>query len=413
MTEAPAAPDAAPPADSLAPVDRAPTWRRQPYRLFFPLAVVMVWAGIVPWLFVAWGWLPHVVGVYHSIVQIQGFMLCFALGFLFTMIPRRTKTEAPTALEMALGLACPVAIVVLAALEELAASQGAWFVLAGLLVVFAVRRFRRGVAEGGASRGPLPGFVWIPVGLAMGIVGAVLFGVYGALGPEHFDIHELAKLFLLQGLFLSLVVGVGSMVLPLFTRGEGTGDRPPPPSWARRAHLLGALALVATFLIQVYGNARAGYLLRAALCAALLVWAGRIHRPPSVPGANRWLVWLAAWAIPAGFAVAGALPAHQFQIGLHLVFLGGFAVMGFAVSAHVALAHGGRKHVLAGWPWQIVGYGACFWLALAARGLMQLDLERYSLWLGVAAGLFLAGTVCWAAIVAPVLLQREPARPPA
>jgi uncharacterized protein involved in response to NO len=384
-----------------APVDSAPTWRRQPYRLFFPLGFLHLWAGLSPWLLTALGLKEHETKVYHSIAQIQGFMLCFALGFLFTMIPRRTRTEAPSRVEMLVGLTCPALITTCAAFDLLAASQTFWFVLVAMLALFVRRRLRGSSSE----NGPLPSFVWLPMGMFMGLVGSVLFGVYGALGPVYYRVHELAQLLLLQGLFLSLVVGVGSMVIPLFTRGEGSSSRPSPPG-ARVVHVFVAVLLVGTFFLEVWSDRAAGYLTRAFLCATVMVWAGGIHRPPTLPGANRLLVWVAAWMIPMGYALAGLLPPEQFQSGLHLVFIGGFATMAFAVAAHVALAHGGKKHVLAGWPWQIVGYGGLFFIALAARVLMQVDPPRYMLWMGIASGTFLLGSLMWAALVLPVLARR-------
>ena len=385
-----------------APVDAAPTWRRQPYRLFFPLGLVHVWAGLVPWLYVAFGGHGHQTQVYHSIVQVQGFLVCFALGFLFTMVPRRTRTDAPTAIEMLVAVVCPVAITVCAAFEALGLSQVFWFVLVADLVLFWVRRVRRAEPQ----HGPLPGFVWLPIGLLMGVAGAVLFGVYGALGPDHFRIHELAQLFLLQGLFLSLVAGVGSMVFPLLTRGQPAGGIDPRADAKRAVHLLASFGLAGTFFLEVYGSHRWGYLCRGALVLALLLWAGTIWRRPSVPGANRWLVWLAAWLVPLGLLIAGALPEFRFQAGLHVTFVGGFATLAFAVAAHVSLAHGGRKPELERWSWQIVGYGALFLVAAAARVRMEFDPQGYLLWLGVAAGSFLLGTLAWAALVLPSLVTR-------
>jgi uncharacterized protein involved in response to NO len=396
------------------PVDAAPTWRRQPYRLFFPLGLVHLWAGLSPWLLLALGHEGHDTQVFHSIAQIQGFMLCFALGFLLTMIPRRTRTEAPNVIEMLIGLVSPVGITVCAAFEWLAASQWFWFAVVTMLVTFVLRRFRR-AARG---RGALPGFVWVPIAFAMGLTGSLLFGVYGALGDEYFRVHELAQMFLLQGLFLGLVMGVGSMVFPLFTRGESPPDASPADGRKRIVHLVAAAALIGSFFLQAFLPRTGGpngyedlahhvsHLVRAAVCGFLLTWSGGIHHAPTLPGLNRKLVWIAAWMVPAGYTVAGVMPPHQVQAGLHLVFIGGFATMAFAVACHVALAHAGRKAVLAGWPWQVVAYGVLFLVAVAARVTMPLDPERYLLWLGIASGAFLLGTLAWAALVIPALMRR-------
>ena len=75
----------------------APLWRREPYRVFFPLGATMAVAGIGHWLLHALGFLADYRSIFHSITQIQSFLTAFAVGFLFTMIPRRTAfciTEA-------------------------------------------------------------------------------------------------------------------------------------------------------------------------------------------------------------------------------------------------------------------------------------------------------------------------------
>ena len=359
----------------------------------------------MPWLAIAFGYEGENTQIFHSIAQIQGFMLCFALGFLFTMVPRRTGTWAPNTLEMVLGLGCPVAITLCAALKYHALSQAFWFVLVATLAQFLVRRFRQSTATGPS----LPAFVWLPIGLLQGVAGAVLFGLFGALDLDY-DIHRLAQRLLLQGLFLSLVVGVGSMVFPLFTRGEGPGKRPAPPRFAKLIHVFGAALLVSTFFFEVYGWHHTGLLGRGVLCGALLVFGGRVHRLPTKPGANRWLVFFAIWMIPIGYLLAGIMPPHYVQIGMHIVFIGGFATMAMAVAAHVALAHGGRKPELDGWPVLIVAYAALFQVAVVARALMLLDdLDRYQMWLGVAAGAFLLGSLAWAALVVPALLRKPEA----
>ena len=73
--------------------------------------------------------------VFH-LAQIQGFLACFAVGFLMTMIPRRTGTAPPTSLELAL---CALALAGTVA--------GAWFGVPGAVFALlrrSVHRDRRG-----------------------------------------------------------------------------------------------------------------------------------------------------------------------------------------------------------------------------------------------------------------------------
>jgi uncharacterized protein involved in response to NO len=372
----------------------APAWRREPYRVLFPLGMLLAWGGVLHWLLHGLGWLPDYRPVFHSITQIQGFMMSFAVGFLFTAIPRRTGTRPPAAWQMAVAVVAPVGSTVAAWFEAWAWSQGFWAALVLVIIGFAVRRFRS--AE--AARRPPDSFIWVPLSLLMGLSGAALIALYGIFWPQHFEIHDLGRMLLLQGMFVGLVVGVGGLVFPLITRGQG----PPDGGADRRVpvfHVLAALVLAASFWVEVYRSLRGGLALRAAVIVLLLL-STRLWRLPSVPGWHRWLVWLSAWMIPLGYVVAALFPESR-KAGLHVVFIGGFALMAFSVGLHVTLAHGGHKQLVQGRPWQVPLFGGLLLLAVVFRALVDFDARRFFPWLTVSSGAFLLASVFWAALAIP------------
>ena len=374
----------------------APTWRRQPYRVMFLLGLALAWSGVVPWLLHGLGVVLEYRSIYHSIAQVQGFMMCFAAGFLFTAIPRLTGTSPPASWQMVIAMLAPVGTVAAAWFRNWPLSQMFWFGLVATLLVFAVRRFRSG------TRRPPASFVWVPLSLGMGAVGSVLIAAYGIGGAQLFHLHQLGRLLLLQGMFLGLVSGVGSMALPLVTCGD------PPPDAGREArpqrllHLAAAFALIGTFLLENYVSLQWGYGLRAALVLAVLVSAGRIHRLPTVAGWHRWLVWLSAWLLPLGYSL-GCLFPLQFQAGLHVVFIGGFGMLALSVGLHVSLALGGRDEVH-GRPWQVPILGALLLLAMASRGALVFVPAQNLPLLAVAAAAFLLATLVWASLAIPAML---------
>jgi uncharacterized protein involved in response to NO len=366
---------------------------RDPYGPFFLLGAVLAWAGVLHWLLFALGLLPHAHGSFHALAQIQGFLMCFALGFLFTAIPRRTGTAGPRGWQMALGLACPVGVTAAAWYGRLGLSVACWIALVLLLIGFVVPRFRAATAAGR----PPGSFVWVPLALLMGLTGALLMVFVPAWSAG----HQVGRALLLQGMFLGLIVGVGSMLLPLITRGETFPSR--LSRGVAAGHALGAAVLAGSLTLTAFAP-RAGFALTGAVVLVLLLDGARIHRRPTVPGAHRRLLWLSAWLIPAGYALAALLP-DRWQAGLHVVFIGGFALMAFAVGVHVVLAHGGQAELVHQSRWQVVAFGGLFLVALAARVAAQLQVEHFTTWLGVAAAAFLAGTLAWAALVVPVLLR--------
>jgi uncharacterized protein involved in response to NO len=377
------------------PVDQAPTWRREPYRLLFAAGALLGAIGVVPWLAFALGRHTAYDPVGHAVVQIQGFVSCFVAGFLMTMIPRRTGTPAPAGWQLALALALPAIAAGASLTGRVALGQAAWLGFAAVLAGFGVPRFRS------AARPAPNAFVWLPLSLLTGAAGSALT-LADALAPLDFGMRRFATLLLTQGFLLGLILGVGSLVLPLMTRGESPpdGTNAPRDRAARLAHGAAWLALVGSFALEAGGWPVAGRALRGVLTLALLLVVPRLYRLPSVPGEHRRLLWLAPWCLPLGCFVAALWPDRP-QLGQHLVFLGGFALLTLMVGAHVVLAHGGRPHLVATWTWPVRGAALALAVALAARLAAEVDRLWYSAWLGVAAAAFLVACACWLALLLP------------
>ncbi len=392
-----------PVSEPSAALSAAPAWRREPYRVLFPLGLLLTWAGVFHWFLHGLGFLSDYRPVFHSIAQIQGFMMCFAVGFLFTAIPRRTGTRPPAAWQMAVALLAPVGCTVAAWFQAWAWSQACWVTMVVVLIGFAVVRFR----SARANRRPPNSFLWIPLSFLMGVTGAGLIGLFGVLGPDYFALHDLGRLLLLQGMFVGLVVGVGGLVFPLITRGEGPPDDTAASAhrWARAGHVVAALVLAGSFWVEVYQSLRGGLALRALLVLILLLVSARLWRFPNLPGWHRWLVWLSGWMIPVGYLLAALFPGAK-KAGLHVVFIGGFALMAFSVGLHVTLAHGGHKRLLSGRPWQVFFYGGLLLVAVVFRALVDFDGRRFFPWLAVSSGVFLLASVCWAILVIPRLWRQ-------
>jgi uncharacterized protein involved in response to NO len=374
--------------------------RREPYRVLFPLGVLLAWAGVFHWLLLALGLTDTYRAIFHSMAQIQGFMTCFALGFLFTFIPRRTQTDPPAPWELGVAVVAPVGTVVSAWFERWALSQVFWLALMVTVLAFAVRRVRA------ARPGPgiPPSFVWVPCSFLLGFISSVVTGFAAAAGDESMWIHDLGRGLLLQGVFSGLAVGVGGVLLPVLTRGEPFPEGSP----ARRllgAHLLAFVLFVTSFWIEHTVSLRLGFLLRAAVAGIALLGGAKLWRPPAVPGLHRRLAWLAAWMIPLGYASVAIFPGYL-KAGLHIVFIGGFALMAFAVSVHVVLSHGGRPELLSGAPWQVVAIGGLVGVAVLCRILVNVDPGHLKPWIGVASSAFLLCTVAWASLCWPRIRQR-------
>jgi uncharacterized protein involved in response to NO len=368
-----------------------PGWRTDPYRVLFPLGVLLAWAGVLHWLLLAVGAIGEYRSIFHAFAQIEGFMTCFAVGFLFTLIPRRTATAPPAAWQMAIAVAAPIAITAGAWFEMWALSQLPWLLLMALLIQFAVSRFR---APGAAPRVP-HSFVWVVLALLMGAGGSILAGVGAAMGEESFWVHDVGRSVILQGMFTGLVLGVGGMLLPVITRGAPPLGGPAPSARAKAVHLLAGIAFIGSFFLEALVSVRLGFGLRAAIVLTVLLASAEIWRPPTVPGLHRRFIWLAAWLLPAGYAAVAAFPEYP-KAGLHVVFIGCFALLALSISTHVVLSHGGAPQLLNQRPWPVALMGALLLAALVLRALVNTDQAHVYRWLGLAAAAFLSATLVWA-----------------
>ena len=371
------------------------------------MGVLLAWAGVLHWLFYAVGLTEEYRAVFHATAQIQGFVTCIAVGFLFTFIPRRTGTLPARRWEMAAALAAPILATLASWWGHWATAQVVWIAGIAAVVSFVVRR---AFSRGGARR--VPGvFVWVPVALLAGIAGAAVVAVAAVLGPrEEPQLWQLGRGILLQGMIVALVVGVGGTMLPTLTRAEPAPDAGPRPTTRRLAQAMAAAAFLGSFFVEVYVSPRLGYALRALVAGGALVWAARLWRPPTAPGLHRRFIWISAWLLPAGYALAAADPALR-SAALHVVFIGCFALMALSVSLHVALSHGGRPERLAGSSREVRALGSLLLAAAASRLLAGVDLDHLKLWVGVASIAFLAATLAWAALVVPAIRASGARRP--
>lgn len=385
-------------------------WRREPFRLFFPLGIALAWLGIGHWVAYWAGWIVTYSCTAHGLVQTQGFLLAFALGFLLTAIPRRTASEPASATGV---VAAALALVVAAGaafLERWWIAEGCTIAVVLGVVAFARRRFS---AAGGARRPPAA-FVLLPLGLACALVGAACVAWAATPGASARAL-VVGRLLVTQGCFFCLVMGAGALVMPLMM-----GTSPPPDlgtsaavARAAAAYLAAGVAVVTTLVAESFGSDRVAPLVRGLVVAATLVRGAGIARPLALPGTNRRVAQLAAWLVPAGPIVAGLLPDYRVP-ALHVTFIGGFGLLAIAVATHVTASHcqgvpalrDGRATIL-----RVVAGG----VLLAALGRVTADATAtYFEHLAAAGAVWIAATALWSARLLPAWMGlTAPASPTA
>ncbi len=368
-----------------------------PYRLFFPLGTLAAILGTLPWIFFGIGASGYYPGQFHSDLMIGGFLFAFSAGFLMTAIPQFTGSTHCNRQELLLSAALFTCLIVASVFDN-----RVWFHLISFssliyLVFFCVRRVLTRTYE------PPPFFIFVGLGLSMGISGALLLTL-GDIGlVESTTGLAIAKLLYTQGMTLSLILGVGTHLLPAIW---GWSDLPvqitklhetPNPLKVVGPVVLLAVLLLVSFLIEVKWNQQAGWTLRAALVTYLSISRWTILRRPRARGKIAFWLWMSAWALLAGLWAPVFAPAFWVN-SIHIAFIGGFGLMTFMVASRVTLAHGGYGHRVDLRSRLLTAAAVLVLIAALTRAAAPIVAHAYLHHLAYAAGLWILAILLWSVV---------------
>ena len=376
-------------AATLGPVS---DFRREPFRLLFPLGALLALAGVAPWLLFGTGLSRLYLGVFHAFTMTQAFLLAIAAGFLGTMIPRRTAAAPLSGLELVMLCASLAAIPTALISDRVALAEVAYLVAIGTLAEFALRRLRRS-----GKRIP-PSFVLIPFAFVAGVAGASLL-LAATFGAPAWTI-AVGRGLVEQGVLVPLVMALAPMLTPIMLDGEAAPDA--RHKWPQLA--LGAL-FAASFAAEASWP-RAAQALRGALAAIEIFVVAGVARRPRVPGLHRRVYQVAMALVPVGLLAAAARPAYRVPM-LHLTFVGGLSLLVFAVGAHVTFLHTGHDALARRRPWPIAVVAALTLAATIVRACAEHVAAHFVQMLGLAAMLWLTAAALWAVYLGPMMLRRK------
>jgi uncharacterized protein involved in response to NO len=351
--------------------------RREPFRLFFPLGLALGMAGMLPWLLFAQGVTHAWPGLGHALTMTQSSLAALAVGFLGTMLPRRTGCRPLSFVELGLLAAGLLAVPVSLELGSLVGAEAGFLVVLGTLVRFASRK-----------QGPLPGLALVPAGVLLGALGAALLLAVG-LGAGGWA-GTLGRNLATQGMLLGMALGLAPMLSSIVVRDVPLAGPP-------RRELLTTLLFVASFAVEEWLSIPGGLALRAAVAAYVVGRAG-IPRRPARRGLHRLLFQAAMMMIPLGLAAAALAPDRRISF-LHITFVGGLSLLSLAVSVHVTALHTGRAAMADRNPWTIPAAAALVLVAGTIRLVAERVPSLYFVALTAASGLWLAGAILWASFV--------------
>jgi len=387
---------------------------QEPYRIFFPLGILIGILGVGHWGFYAAGWIPAYSGLFHSLMQMHGYMACFILGFLMTAMPRFSSTPHATGKELVSVLLLMLALVGFLFAQLWILAETTFMVLLLAFTRFAVVR----IAKRNSKQGPPSEFVWIPIAILHGLVGNLILILFqSGFIPAWFG--DIGEDMATQGFVLAIVSGIGGFMAPRLM-----GLFQPPPVEAcdccavkkaneekkRRTlvHLaLGGL-LFLSFWFETEAFERLSHGLRALAVTGVFLWTRSLPRFPRSNAFYAKLIWISLWMTALGLWLTAFFPAYE-KTTLHFTFLGGFSLMTFAVATMVVLTHAGeagrlQKPIFA---LQVVALGMIAALVLRIAAAFMPDL--FFLLLGTAALIWIFSGISWLWFIAPRLLKSQEA----
>lgn len=303
----------------------------EPYQVLFPIGIVYALAGTVIWILHAFQWISYP-GARHTHFMVTGFLITFATGFLLTAVPR--FTGAPKCSVGELAIATGISLLSLGFVHPLFALVQLLF-----LVFFLVRRVRSRLFN------PPVYFIFLPVGLVMGIVGAILLLLtqFTHVGSNYLLV---GKLFLYYGMMLSFLLGIGAKLIAALL-----GWAPPPNQLLQSRDkalsskeialpTIQALLLSSGFVLEAIGYVQWGRIFRAICVTWIAVQHWRIYRLPKNRGNFSIWIFISGWMLVCGLWTHALVPQWDLHAA-HLIFMGGFGLMTLLVASRVTLSHGG------------------------------------------------------------------------
>ena len=386
-----------------------------PYRIFFPLGILLGVAGVSIWPAYWAGLTAGYSGRAHAFVQIEGFLYAFIAGFLLTAIPRFTGTTPPSRTTQWLLAAAVAAASVAFELEAFAVGHALFLAVHAPVMALAVARVRR------RRTSPPESFALVGFGMVAGAAGALVNAAvaWGGIGPA-WDV--LGRRLLTEGMVLLLVLGVGGFLGPRLLgfaalpqvqnlSVASTEGRPPLFSGRRTGVYAAAGAAIVLSVVLEYGLGVAGMaLVRAGIATLLILATIRPWQPPATRTTLAWCVWSAHWLLIAGLWLVALAPAYRVDL-LHVVFMGGFTLLILAVAMRVVLSHGGHAltHERRSWPLRIgIATGL---VALLARLGAAFAPESFFEHLAIAAFLWIGGMLFWGMHVVQFIRRASAATP--
>ena len=380
---------------------------REPYRIFFPLAIFFGVLGVGHWFFYSAGWIKNYSGFYHSSVQMLVYMNCFVAGFLLTAMSRFTGAPHVSRAELAFFLFFILGMFIFLVQKYWIAAESLFIGWLLVLARFGISRIKKGNQK--SAQAPVE-LIWIPLAVLHGLIGTLML-ILSQLRVLPSWAAAVSKPMLEQGFLLSIIIGIGGF---LISRLMGTFEESAEVCTVERAaqkkrtsrrneFLLGA-GLFASFWLEGFGKISFAYALRAFIVGLAFTKNNVLFNNPRTPDFFIRLAWVSVWMIVSGLWATSIFPDYRVTF-LHFVFIGGFSLMTFSIATMVIMSHAGEGSAMRRplWILWLVAIGLA--MTISKRVLVIWYPDKYFSFLGLAALVWIFVSVCWLCFMAPRIIK--------
>lgn len=373
---------------------------KEPYRLFFPMGVLIGLYGVGQWFLYGIGIKSGYSNVEHASIQIQSFLFCFVIGFMLTAMPKFMLSPDCSAREFLYFFILGCANFWNQLTHHwIAVNVGFVLGIMGLYIFIMSRSSNRFA--------PLPAeFILLFYSFWLGLLGAGaeiafqmgLIPAWGAL---------MGKEMLQLGFMLAVVLGIGGFMGPRLL-GYYAGGRveldPVKKENARKKSLLFyhcvGVILVLSFVPTPLGWPQVGALLRAIVVTVSLILSTKIYKPLPSRTVFTLLLWASFWFVILG-SWGQFLPSQSHMVSKHLVFIGGFSLMAFVVATKVIFSHAGLEARFHHPIYPLWGLGLFFFASLLLRVVADFFPAHYFKFLIGSSLAWICAVVFWLVTVFP------------
>jgi len=314
----------------------------EPFRVFFPLGLLLGAIGVALWPLFVW----HTISFYprdaHLRLMIEGLMGSFIIGFLGTAGPRLLDARPFAVSETYLLLALQCVCAGLHLNQRRNLGDSLFLLTLILFLVFVGKRART------REDFPPPNFVLVILGFVNAIAGILLIFAARRVSSGVF-LDQFGSLMLNEGSVLFPILGVGAFFFPKLLGGakpEAADLNIAMSLWKRRALIAALTGFVIwiSFVLEALAWTRSAAIIRGSVVLLYFVFQGHLFEKPSGPPFLAHCFRFGAILLVVALFFPAILPTYRLA-NMHLAFIGGFTIILFTVSTRVIVGHSGQVHL--------------------------------------------------------------------